>query len=56
MSVVPELYVAGILAAFVSGFLAIKFLIYYLGKHGLGVFAIYRIAVGLLILAVGIKA
>ncbi len=51
----PTLYVAGILAAFISGYFAIKFLITYLSRHGLGVFAAYRIAVGILILAIGLK-
>lgn len=55
MTTMPELYAAGILAAFVSGYLAIKFLISYLSKHGLGLFAGYRIAVGLIILAMGIN-
>jgi undecaprenyl-diphosphatase len=56
MALVPHLYIAGILAAFVSGYLAIKFLLAYLAKHGLGLFAAYRIAVGLIILGLGIKA
>ncbi len=51
----PWLYVVGILAAMVSGYLAIKFLLGYLSKHGLGVFALYRIAVGIIILAVGLR-
>ncbi len=48
------LYLAGILAAAVSGYLAIKFLISYLGRHGLAVFAYYRLAVGALILGLGL--
>lgn len=51
----PSLYIAGILAAFISGYFAIKFLLEYLSRHGLGVFAVYRIAVGVLILAIGLK-
>lgn len=51
----PGLYAAGIIAAFISGYLAIRFLLNYLGKHGLGVFAAYRIAVGVIILGIGLK-
>jgi undecaprenyl-diphosphatase len=50
MSVVPLVYLLGILAAFISGYWAIKFLISYLGKHGLAAFAYYRLVVGFLIL------
>ena len=46
----PSLYLAGIVAAFVAGYLAIKFLINYLGKHGLAIFAYYRIVAGVIIL------
>jgi undecaprenyl-diphosphatase len=52
---VPVLYGAGILAAFVSGYLSIRFLLQYLSKHGLGVFAVYRIVLGVIILAVGVS-
>jgi undecaprenyl-diphosphatase len=55
MAQVPGLYIAGILTAFVSGYFAIKFLIRYLSRHGLGVFALYRIAVGVIILAIGLR-
>ena len=51
----PSLYIAGILTAFITGYFAIKFLLQYLSRHGLGVFAIYRIAVGILIIAIGLK-
>ena len=54
MTEVPWLYAAGILAAFVSGYWAIKFMLQYLSKHGLGVFAAYRIAVGIFILVIGL--
>ena len=37
MAVVPGVYVVGIVAAFVSGYLSIKFLLRYLSRHGLGV-------------------
>ena len=56
MSLVPGLYIAGILAAFVAGYFSIKFLIWFLGKHGLAVFAYYRIAVGaIILLMVGLR-
>ncbi len=55
MSAAPLLYAAGIIAAFVSGYLAIKFLLSYLSKHGLGVFAAYRVAVGVIILLMGLN-
>lgn len=52
---VPLLYGAGIAAAFVSGYAAIKFLLNYLSKHGLGVFAVYRMVVGAVILMTGLR-
>jgi undecaprenyl-diphosphatase len=55
MSANPAYFVLGILAAFVSGYLAIKFMLSYLSRHGLAVFAWYRVAFGILILLVGIK-
>jgi len=55
MASVPVLYGAGIVAALVSGYLSIKFLIGYLSKHGLGVFAAYRVMVGVVILMVGLR-
>lgn len=42
------IFLVGILAAFASGLFAIKFLISYLGKHSLAVFAYYRIGLGLI--------
>ncbi|HEX3082711.1 MAG TPA: undecaprenyl-diphosphate phosphatase, partial [Candidatus Saccharimonadia bacterium] len=51
----PSLYAVGIVAAAVSGYFSIKFLISYLSKHGLALFAVYRVAIGLLILAVGLQ-
>lgn len=39
------------IAAFVSGYLAIAWLIRFLGNHSLGVFVIYRIALGALVIA-----
>lgn len=41
---------AGIIPAFVSGIFAIRFLIRYLAKHDLGVFAYYRIGLGIFVL------
>lgn len=55
MAQVPWLYAAGILAAFVSGYWSIKFLLGYLSRHGLGVFAAYRIALGGFILLIGLR-
>jgi undecaprenyl-diphosphatase len=54
MAAAPLLYLAGIVAALISGYLSIKFLLDYLSKHGLVVFAAYRIIVGIIILAVGV--
>jgi undecaprenyl-diphosphatase len=44
--------VVGILASAVSGWLAIAILLRYLSKHSFGVFALYRLALGALILAI----
>jgi undecaprenyl-diphosphatase len=55
MTTAPTLYIAGILAALVSGYLSIRFLIDYLGKHGLALFAYYRIGLGVLILVMAIR-
>lgn len=46
----PDMFVVGALAAFLSGLVAIRFLLYYLSKHSLALFAWYRIALGVLIL------
>ncbi|HSX23883.1 MAG TPA: undecaprenyl-diphosphatase UppP [Candidatus Saccharimonadales bacterium] len=43
-------FVIGIATALISGLAAIRFMLGYLGKHGLHVFAYYRIALGLLLL------
>jgi undecaprenyl-diphosphatase len=45
-----EVYAVGIASAFFFGFLSLKFLIVFLKRHSLDVFALYRIAVALLIL------
>ena len=55
MAAAPEYYAVGILAAFISGYLAIKFMLSYLSRHGLAVFAGYRVAVGILVLIIGVK-
>jgi undecaprenyl-diphosphatase len=46
-------FIVGVLASLISGYLAIKFLLSYLKDHGLGAFALYRIVLGVLILMVG---
>lgn len=46
----PGLYLAGATAAAISGYLAIKFLLSYLAKHSLNIFAYYRIIIGLAII------
>jgi undecaprenyl-diphosphatase len=45
---------AGIIASFASGLFAIHFLIRFLSKHSLRVFAYYRIALGLVVVAVSV--
>ena len=44
--------VAGILASGISGWLAISVLLKYLARHSFGVFAIYRLVLGLVVLGV----
>ena len=46
----PLLFMTGIVTAFISGLLAIRFLLRYLSKHSLTVFAYYRIAVGIAVI------
>jgi undecaprenyl-diphosphatase len=46
-------FVAGIAASAISGFLVIAFLLKYLRRHDFAIFMWYRIAVALLVLAVG---
>ncbi len=43
--------IVGIISAFLSGLFAIRFLIRYLAKHDLKIFAYYRIGLGVLVLA-----
>jgi len=42
--------IIGFLAAAISGYLAVKFLMRYLTKHSLKVFAVYRIVLGLIVI------
>lgn len=44
--------IIGIITALLSGLFAIRFMLNYLAKHGLHVFAYYRIALGLLLLLI----
>lgn len=46
------LVMIGVVTAFASGLFAIRFMLSFLGKHGLHVFAYYRIALGLIVLLV----
>jgi undecaprenyl-diphosphatase len=43
--------IAGVIASGLSGWLAISVLLRYVARHGFGVFAVYRIVVGLAVLA-----
>lgn len=47
-----SIFIIGIVTAFLSGLFAIKFMLKYLSKHGLNVFAYYRIALGIFMLLV----
>jgi len=49
VQLVPTLVATGV--SFITGYLSIAFLIDYLGKHGMTVFTVYRVALGVLILA-----
>ncbi len=46
----PGVFIAGILAALLSGIFAIKFLLKYLSNHSLNIFAYYRIGLSILVL------
>jgi undecaprenyl-diphosphatase len=48
----PMLFVVGIVVAFISGLVAIRFLLRYLAHHTLAVFAYYRIALGIVVLLI----
>lgn len=45
-------YILGTLAAFVAGMIAIRFLLSYLSRHSLSLFAYYRIGVSILVLLI----
>lgn len=49
-----DIFVVGVLSAFVSGMVAIKFLLKFLGRHSLDLFAYYRIGLGILVLALAL--
>lgn len=44
-----SIFIVGIITALLSGLFAIKFMLSYLGKHGLHIFAYYRIAFALVV-------
>lgn len=44
------IFIVGILSAFISGIFAIRFLIKYLSRHSLNIFAYYRIAIGVIVI------
>lgn len=44
------IFIAGIITAFLSGLFAIRFLLRFLAKHSLAIFAYYRIALSILVL------
>lgn len=47
----PAVMLVGIISALLSGLFAIKFLIQYLAKHDLAIFAYYRLALGVMTMA-----
>ncbi len=49
-----SVFMVGILAAAISGYLAIDFLLKFLAKHKLAVFAYYRIGLAILVIAIGL--
>lgn len=55
VSAQPAIFTMGIAAAFLSGLWAIAFMLKYLAKHTLGIFAYYRIALGLLFLIISVS-
>jgi undecaprenyl-diphosphatase len=48
------LFIVGIITAAISGLFAIKFLLKYLSRHSLALFAYYRIALGIFVLVLNI--
>lgn len=51
IAMAPEILLVGFVGSFISGFFAIKFLMHFLGTHSLKIFGIYRIALGILLIA-----
>jgi undecaprenyl-diphosphatase len=51
----PIAYAVGIAAAAISGFMAIRWLLRYLGRGSLAPFVVYRIAVGLAVIALAVS-
>ena len=43
-------FIAGVIMSAIVGFLSIKFLLKYLQKHGFGIFVIYRIVIGIILI------
>lgn len=54
ISAQPAIFIAGITAAFLSGVVAITFLLRYLAKHSLAIFAYYRMALAVIVLLVNV--
>lgn len=55
VSAQPAIFIVGIATAFLSGLWAIAFMLKYLSKHTLDVFAYYRIALGVLVLIISVS-
>jgi undecaprenyl-diphosphatase len=47
-----SIFIIGVVTAFITGLFAIKFMLNYLAKHSLAVFAYYRIALAAVVLAI----
>ncbi len=55
ISASPVLFLLGIITAFISGYWAIRFMLNYLQKHGLNLFVYYRLAIGALVIFIGLR-
>jgi undecaprenyl-diphosphatase len=55
VSAQPALFAVGITTAFLSGLWAIAFMLKYLAKHTLDIFAYYRIGLGILVLLISVS-
>jgi len=55
VSAEPFLFTVGVTAAFLSGLWAISFMLKYLAKHTLDIFAYYRIGLGLIVLLISVS-